>query len=190
MAIAAVPIALGLPRFFAYIDGIAGMRPPDPLITSVGPRDVTWLTFLVLYATLVITVARALPKPWLVLRGLHAYALLMLLRVCSMRAFVLEPPMDIIPLIDPVTQSFYPGATPFLKDLFFSGHTASLALMVCLARGKWARWLTVLATALVGTLVILQHVHWTVDVLAAPVFVWLAWKGAAFTLRVCGAEGA
>lgn len=188
VAIAVLPIAIGLPRFFAYIEGIAGTRPLDPLLAAIGPVNVTWLTFTVLYSTLVLTVARALGSPWTILRGLHAYALLMLLRVLSMRAFVLEPPTDIIPLIDPVTQSFYPGATPFLKDLFFSGHTASLALMVCIARGRTARMLTITAAAVVGLLVILQHVHWTVDVLAAPIFVWLAWKGAAFTLRVCGAE--
>ncbi len=188
--IAAILIALGLPRFFAYIDGIVGAVPPDPLIGRVGPFDVTWTTFAVLYSTIIITVSRTLSRPWAIVRGLHAYALLMGLRVITMRAFVFEAPADIIPLIDPVTQSFYPGTTPFLKDLFFSGHTATLALMVCLANGKLARTLTVLSTATVGLLVIAQHVHWTVDVLAAPVFVWLAWKGAGFTVRLCAGEAA
>ena len=48
------------------------------------------------------------------------------------------------------------------------------------------RSLGFLATVAIGVLVIVQHVHWTVDVLAAPLFVWLAWKGSALTLRLCG----
>ncbi len=191
-AIAAVPIAMGLPIFFHYI----GMRPGhvlnDPVLNAIGPVDVTWLTFTVLYATLFISIVRASREPWTIVRGLHAYAILMMLRVMAMWCFTLEPPTDIIPLVDPITQSFYPGGVPFLKDLFFSGHTASIALMVCISHGRVARRMASLATAAVGVLVLVQHVHWTVDVLAAPVFVWLAWKASALTLNLCGArpEGA
>lgn len=189
-AVVAVPIAWGLPRFFTYIEGKPGIGLIDPILLVIGPVDVTWITFTVLYATIVLSVARALPQPWLIVRGLHAYALLQPMRMIAMATFTLEPPADIIPLIDPVTAVFYPRGVPFLKDLFFSGHTATLLLMVYLAQGRAARTLTVIATVAVGFLVILQHVHWTVDVLAAPFFVWLAWKGSAFTLRACGVRGA
>lgn len=186
--IALLAFTIGLPIFFQHIDSKQGRLLIDPLLSAIGPLDVTWITFTVLYATMAFSIARALRDPWLILRGLFAYALMMILRVIAMELFTLEPPPDIIPLIDPMTSIFYPNGTPFLKDLFFSGHTATLALMVCISQGRIARVLAICATILVGALVIVQHVHWTVDVLAAPVFVWLAWKISAFTLRAYGRD--
>lgn len=185
-AITILPLAVGLPVFFDHIGAKPGGYPPDPLIAAVGPVDVTWLTFLVLYGGVFIAVARASRDPFMIARGLHAYAILQLFRMAAMQLCTFEPPPDIIPLIDPVTAVFYPGGVPFLKDLFFSGHTATLALMVCISRGATLRWLMVAATIIVGALVILQHVHWTVDVLAAPFFVWAAWRTSAVSLRACG----
>ncbi len=184
--VAAVPIAIGLPLFFDHIGAKPGVFPPDPFIPASSPVDVTWITFTVLYGGIVFTLVRAARDPHLIVRGLHAYAILQGLRMLCMELYTLEAPLDIIPLVDPVTAVFYPGGVPFLKDLFFSGHTATLALMVCLSRGAAARWMMVAATFAVGALVIVQHVHWTVDVLAAPVFVWLAWRMSVLSLRLCG----
>ena len=181
-----MPIGIGLPIFFKHIDVTHGRVLNDVVLNAIGPVDFTWITFTVLYSGIVVSVGRALRAPWTIVRGLHAYAVLMLLRMVAMQLFTLEAPPDIIPLIDPVTQSFYPGAEPFLKDLFFSGHTATLALMVCISRGRAARISMIIAMCVVGSLVLVQHVHWTVDVLAAPIFVWVAWKASALTIRACG----
>ena len=185
-AVAAVFLAIGIPVFFEHIGAKPGTMPFDPYMMFRRPVDVTWLTFTVLYGGVVLAVGMALRFPFVIARGLHAYAILQVLRMVSMELYTFEPPPDIIPLIDPVTAVFYPGGVPFLKDLFFSGHTATLAMMVCLARGALVRWILVAATITVGALVILQHVHWTIDVLAAPVFVWLSWKVSAVTLQACG----
>jgi len=184
--IALVAFTIGLPVFFRHIEAKPGRMPNDPLLAVIGPIDITWVTFTVLYATMALSIGRALRDPWLILRGLHAYALMMILRVIGMELFTLEPPPGIIPLIDPMTSIFYPNGTPFLKDLFFSGHTATLVLMVCISQGRAARIIAITATIIVGSLVLVQHVHWTVDVFAAPVFAWIAWKASALTLRACG----
>ncbi len=185
-----LPVAIGLPFFFGHIELVPGILLNDPVLRAVGPVNVSWITFAVLYTTVVLSVSWISRRPWLVLRGLHAYVAVLVMRMVTMKAFTLEPPADIIPLVDPVTSIFYPGGVPFLKDLFFSGHTATLALMFCLVHGVPARLLTAVATAAVGTLVLVQHVHWTVDVLAAPFFVWLAWAMSRLTLRACGAPAA
>lgn len=167
-----------LPLFFRWV----GQRPDrlltDHMLALVGPADVSTITFTVLYGTLVVVLASVAPMPWMVLRGLYAYIIMVLLRVVAMAVVPLAPPPGIIPLEDPVTQVFYPDNTPFLKDLFFSGHTATLMIMALLARWRWAKGLAVAATILVGSLVLVQHVHWTVDVLAAVPAAWGAWWAA------------
>lgn len=187
---AAVPLALLLPVFFQHIEDTPGLLLNDPILRSIGPVDVTWITFTVLYGSLFLGLARAVRGPWLLVRGMHAYVFIMVFRMCTMQLLTLEPPPLMIPLIDPITAVFYPGNEPFRKDLFFSGHTATLALLVPLAKPGAQRWFFVLATATIGALVLLQHVHWTVDVIAAPVFVTLAWWAGGLSLRACGYRGA
>jgi hypothetical protein len=176
-------LAAVLPVFFRWIQHKPGLVPPDPLIHAVGPADLSIPVFTLLYAVIAATVVAVAPRPHLLLRGLFAYALLLLLRMSSMAVFTLEPPADAVPLTDPVTGPFYPGNAPFLKDLFFSGHTATLALMALLAPWRWLRTVAWSAAAAVGLMVIAQHVHWTMDVVAAPFAACAAWALAGLWLR-------
>ena len=186
----ALPLVFCLPLFFVHIGSKSGSIPPDPLLDAIGPYDVTWLTFTVLYGGIALGLFGARRDPHAVLHGLHAYAILQLLRMISMELWTFEPPPDIIPLMDPVTAAFYPGGQPFLKDLFFSGHTATLAVIVGLLRSGSARWILIAATISVGALVIVQHVHWTIDVLAAHVFARVAWKAGSLSLKLFGVVAA
>jgi len=184
--LAGVALMVALPRFFQWIEERPGVLLSDPVLARWGPLEVSGATFAVLYGTLLIVLATIARHPLIVLRGAYAYILMVLLRMGAMALFTLEPPPDIIPLIDPFTQGFYPGNTPFLKDLFFSGHTATLALMGLLARTRAVRSLAGIGTAIVGSLVLVQHVHWTVDVLAAVPAAWIAWLAAGAVLRYAG----
>ncbi len=181
-----VAVAITLPHFFAWIAARPGSIPEDPLLSHWGPLDLSTVTFTVLYGTLVLVLASIAKRPLRVLQGLYAYILMLVLRMLAMSLLTFEPPPDIIPLIDPFTQGFYPGGTPFLKDLFFSGHTATLMIMALLAERWLIRRIAALATAAIGLLVLIQHVHWTVDVLAAIPAAWLAWQGAALVMRWLG----
>lgn len=172
---AVLPVVVLLPKFFALLGERPGLTPPDPLLDRVGPHTVTLLIFLVLYTAVVVGIVLLLQKPKAMVRMLHAYTLLLAFRMLTMFLITFEPPPGIIPLVDPVTSVFYPGQEPFLKDLFFSGHTATPFLFaLAVGAGAWRRRLMLSALA-VGALVLVQHVHYTVDVLAAPVFAALAW---------------
>ena len=97
-----------------------------------------------------------------------------------------QSPPGFVPLADTFTQLFYPGTEPFEKDLFFSGHTATLWLMALIATTRAGRLWSGFATLAVGVLVIVQHAHYTIDVIAAPLFAWLAWRLSTVTMRGCG----
>jgi len=73
------------------------------------------------------------------------------------------------PVLDPLVQVFGTGEV-LTRDLFFSGHTATLALLALLAPGRTSRRFFVVCTLLVAVCVLWQHVHYTVDVLVAPFF--------------------
>jgi membrane-associated phospholipid phosphatase len=56
------------------------------------------------------------------------------------------------------------------KDLFFSGHTATVFLLFLNSQTKLWKNVFLTLTILVGFCVLIQHVHYTVDVIAAPFF--------------------
>ncbi|HEY0975997.1 MAG TPA: phosphatase PAP2-related protein [Flavobacteriales bacterium] len=168
-------IALLLPQFFTHLALRPGTIPFEPLLPLLGPAQLSVPIFTVLYGMLAGALVVVLPRPYLLLRALQAYVLILLLRMISMWMFTLQPPADLVPLHDPLTAIFYPDGEAFTKDLFFSGHTATMALLVALAHGKWQQAVALAATGAVGVMVLAQHAHWTIDVVAAPVFVGLAW---------------
>jgi len=86
----------------------------------------------------------------------------------------LEPPSDLIQLKDPITYLFY-GNEYVTKDLFFSGHTATQFLMFLCLKKKTERMILLVSTFLIAIMVLFQHVHYTVDVLAAPIIAYLAY---------------
>lgn len=176
-------IALFLPVFFGHLSVRPGAIPPDPLLPVLGPAQLSTPIFTVLYGMLAGALVLLARKPFLLLRGLQAYVFILLFRMVSMWSVTLEPPVDLVPLVDPLTAVFYPGGEAFTKDLFFSGHTATMALLVALARRPWQRTIAMAATVAVGLLVLAQHAHWTIDVLAAPFFVALAWWCSRQTFR-------
>jgi len=62
--------------------------------------------------------------------------------------------------------------------LFFSGHTATVFLLFLCLKKKQDKWLALGGSVLTGFLLLVQHVHYTIDVLAAPVFTYFIYISA------------
>jgi membrane-associated phospholipid phosphatase len=78
-------------------------------------------------------------------------------------------------LKDPLVE-FFTVSKPFTKDLFFSGHTATMFLMFLFVKGRFYKSVFLAGTVVLGLSVILQHVHYSIDVVTAPVFSYLAYR--------------
>ena len=179
---ALVAVLAGLSRFLERVEARPGVVLPDPLLALFPPRDLTWLTFGLIYASVFGGLAWLLPRPRRLLLGLEAYVALVLFRIAAMWAMPLEPPAGLIPLDDPLVRLFGPSQV-LTKDLFFSGHTSTVFLVAFAVTAPRLRALLLAAPAVVGLSVLAQHVHYTIDVLAAPFFVYGSW-------RVAGLVGA
>jgi hypothetical protein len=181
--LAAVPIVLSMSAFFQFIARTPGFSLRDPLLDGLPARDLSTPLFILLYGVIASVVIGLMRHPTLFLRAAQAYVVLLLLRMIAMAALTLEPPPGLIELHDPISVLVYPGQEPFTKDLFFSGHTATVFLLYLAAPWRIVRPLLLVATLLVGSAVLVQHVHWTIDVLAAPAGAWLAWWCSGRTIR-------
>ncbi|WP_426489589.1 phosphatase PAP2-related protein [Hymenobacter sp. 102] len=169
-------LASQLPRYFAWVQARPGRILPDPVLTALPAHDVSGPTFAVIYLGIGLGVVTLLPRPLRLLRALWAYLGLHLLRCLTLYLLPLEPPPGLVLLRDPlVDRLIYAAPAPITKDLFFSGHTATLLLLALAVPAGWRRQVLLAGTVAIGTLVLVQHAHYTYDVLAAPLFVGLAW---------------
>ncbi len=175
-----VLLLLGLlpvvPGFYHFIQARPGQLLADPLLALLPVHDVSVPTFTLIYGSIAATLVYLVPRPQMLLRALWAYYFLQLLRMTTLWLLPLEPPAALVVLHDPVMDRIFEVTTqPIVRDLFFSGHTATMALLVLATRGQGWRWTLGLMTVAVGTLVLVQRVHYSYDVLAAPFFAWLAY---------------
>ena len=166
---ALVGVLAVMARFLSWVERRPGVLLADPVLAWIPARDMTWLTFGLVYGGLVTAFVVLLPYPRRLVLGAQAYAVMVLLRMAVMSVTPLEAPTTTIPLRDPLVQILGTGEV-LTRDLFFSGHTATLALLAFLAPGRRSRRFFVVCTALVAVCVLWQHVHYTVDVLVAPFF--------------------
>jgi len=175
-----------MPAFFLAIQGRPGPVLTDPLLPLLPRADVATPVFVLMYGAVLGAVGWLTRRPYLFLRGLWGYFLLLLLRMACIWLVPLSPPLDLVPMPDPFTAFFFHTAASeaITKDLFFSGHTATVALLALAVRGPWLRPALAVVAVLIGVLVLVQRVHYSCDVLAAPLFAWFAyWVAGLLTRR-------
>jgi membrane-associated phospholipid phosphatase len=170
-------ILLSLPFFYQAIEQRNGIQFNDYLLEILPSYDLSLFIFIVIWSMTLLTFSRFKQDPNLFLTFLWGFILINLSRFVSIGLIPLDAPRDLIPIIDPISNQFY-GPKFITKDLFFSGHTAAMFLMFLCLKKRTDKILALTATILVGFAVLLQHVHYTIDVVMAPVITYFIWIGA------------
>jgi membrane-associated phospholipid phosphatase len=160
--------------FLSWNEAREGYALNDPLLAILGPVNVTWMIFPLTYIPIIAAIILAARSPMLLLAAINCYTVLLLLRMLTLYLLPLDPPVGIIPLQDPVMEHTAYSGRIKLKDLFFSGHTATQFMFFLLLRRKILKIIFLLCTIMLGLLLLLQHVHYTIDVIAAPLLAWVA----------------
>lgn len=157
-----------LSRFIVFVETRQGAVLDDPVFYWFKAVDLNIVIFVLIYGSLIgglINLVINSPKGLVI--ALQTYAAMVIVRMAMMYVVPLDPPMGTIDLQDPLVFIVGTG-TKVTKDLFFSGHTATLFMIFLVTQKKWLKNVFLVNTILVGVFVILQKVHYTVDVMVAP----------------------
>lgn len=162
-------------HFLVWAQTRRGVILDDTILRRLLPADCSTPIFIILYSVILWTVFQMLRDLERLISALYAYSALTWMRLATIYLFPLTPPEGMISLRDPFVRSFFDGKE-ITKDLFFSGHIATAVLMILLVRGARTKILFSAAAAIVAAMILVQHVHYTIDVVAAPLFGWLAFR--------------
>jgi hypothetical protein len=161
-------ILMVLPLFFAFIEARKGIVLNDILLRYIGPADLSVPIFIVIWSTTLLFIIRSFYQPLVFINAVYCLSLLTLVRIVTIYLTPLDPPLTIIAIKDPLTSITYGGKGIFMtKDLFFSGHTSNMLMLAMCFEKKTDKLIGYAAAVCVGILVLFQHAHYTIDVVAA-----------------------
>ena len=164
------------PFLFLIIQKRQGFVPPDPLLALFPPTDVSDEIFFTLYLFIILTVIYVIRKPRLLLFALQAYGLMMTMRFITLFLVPLDAPPGIVTLRDPMARIFFYEDGGITKDLFFSGHAATLFLFFFIVENVALKYSILIGAIVLSVLLLTIHTHYSYDVLAAPLFAYAAYK--------------
>jgi len=178
-------IALGITiiftfYFFDYIENTkGGVVMNDWLLRILPAKDVSIPIVLFEISVILLFSIRSFPNPTIVITFLMAYLFVLISRDFTIGITQLRPPTGLIQLKDPIAAMIY-RTTAVNRDLFYSGHISLLFLFYLCSVKKADKYFVLFAVISVGILLLIQHVHYTVDVVCAPFFAyscyWLSKK--------------
>ena len=163
------------PFFFEVIEKRNGFVLNDPLLTLLPAYDLSIPIFAIIWSMATFVAVRCFQSPDFFILLMWSFILLSLARIVSISLVALNAPEGIVILRDPIVSIFY-GKRYITKDLFFSGHTSTQFLFfLCLSKRN-DKIIALIATIAIGVMVLIQHVHYTIDVAAAPFFAYFVYK--------------
>jgi PAP2 superfamily C-terminal len=149
--------------FFAHfintIEARDGISFTDPILKLFRPINLSIIAGLI----------SLLNDPSKLLFVLQTYVVLLIIRIITLSLLPLNPPQNMIPLIDPIVSNLGTGQL-LTKDLFFSGHTATMFLLFLVIKNIKLRITFFAFFIILAFALLIQHVHYSIDVISAPFF--------------------
>ncbi|HKI47150.1 MAG TPA: hypothetical protein VKA08_17600 [Balneolales bacterium] len=167
-----------LPGFFRYIQQRQGIVLNDPILNHLPALDLSVYCFGILYISVISTILYLLVRPDRMIIGLIGYVLLLSLRLLTIYLIPLDPPSKIIPLEDPFIDNLFYANMHITKDLFFSGHVSTIFILYLSVESPRLRQFLLGGCVFIAVFLLFQHVHYTLDIVAAPLFAWAAYQSA------------
>lgn len=163
------------PFFFEYIEKRNGIVLKDPILAMMPSVNLSIIIFSIIWTMGIWVFIRCIQCPEMFIIFLWSFIFLSISRILTISMVPLNPPAGLVPLKDPVVNIFY-GEKTITKDLFYSGHTATQFLIFLCLRKKTDKIFGIIATILIGVMVLIQHIHYSIDVIAAPFFSYMVYE--------------
>ncbi len=161
--------------YFQWIQQRDGQVLQDIVLEQVPAYNVSIPIFAIIYFSVIYLLLRIIPRPTHFLWFAWAFNLETIFRFICIYGVALNPPLRLVDLHDPIAELFIYGENMAItKDLFFSGHTATMVFVCYYLPTKMERGIALILTLILIGLLIIQHVHYTLDILAAPIATWIA----------------
>jgi len=160
-----------------YVEARKGILLHDVLLEWFPSFDFSVWVFLCLYGSLSLVVLTHLNDPKTIWRIIEMHFLIAVVRQVCILLIALEPPTGLIILRDVFLENtVYPRQSPLTKDLFFSGHVASVYLYYLVAKVRWVKKNMVISVIAMVFMILSMRVHYTYDVCGAFLFTFLLYK--------------
>ena len=162
--------------FFDFIEARSGWQIKDFVLNTIPAIDVSWAVFLCLYSAIFVGMFVNRTQPYTILLILQTYILVTFVRMLCITLLPLEAPIGYVPLREPLVQFFTNGGRIISKDLFFSGHMTTVLSLYFGTRLPRSKGYLLACVFAMFILLLIQHVHYTIDVLFAIPFTWLVYQ--------------
>jgi len=162
-----VAVMMFFKNFVLYVEARDGVYLQDPLMKFFNAIDFNIPIFVIIYGAIITSFIMLLGHPKYFMIAIQTYMLMIIFRTIGMYITPLDVPRGLINLQDPVVFMLGTGQ-PITKDLFFSGHTATMSILFLTARNKILKRILFVGIILIVIMIFLQKAHYTLDLLAAP----------------------
>lgn len=161
--------------FLDFAEYRKGIPFDDPLMSWFTPYDFSLPLFILTYGSVAALIAINFKRPKVLVQMAQLYTMLLVARTITIFLVPLEAPAGYLHLEDPFLNNFI-YIDIKMRDLFFSGHVATIILFALTLESRNLRILFFLVALTIGLMVIWQHVHYSIDVIAAIPFAWIIYR--------------
>lgn len=157
--------------FFQFIQKRDGVQLKDPILNLLPAQNHSYFIFGIIYLSVIYLIIQLLKNPQRFTWFAWAFNIETTFRFICIYFIPLNPPLQLVELHDPLAELFIYGENlAITKDLFFSGHTATMIFVCYFLNGKTEKWIAYIATVLLIVLLLLQHIHYSIDIAGAFLF--------------------
>jgi hypothetical protein len=182
-SILTIVILASMPFFFGQIEKRNGIVLNDWVLAYLPAHNVSLVIFAIIWSMGILVVSRALYDPNIYIK--YAWTLFFVKPLahdhhCRLRArSAARHGSPHRPY-----HRYILGNAVITKDLFYSGHTSTMMLIFLCVDKRSDKIVAFCALVAVIVLLLIQHIHYTIDVLAAPVFVYIIYRITCYFLKL------
>ncbi|MDZ7877315.1 MAG: phosphatase PAP2-related protein [Saprospiraceae bacterium] len=162
-------------RYVSTFETREGFVPYDPFMTYLPAVDMSAYIFLLLYGTVIFAAFYFIQDPKILLTFAFTFGFMYYIRALCITLVPFNEPASLIPLSDPFIEKLGVYQAFVKRDLFFSGHFASVFIPYLILRKIRFNWVFLASAVAMGIMIMFQHIHYSYDIFGAIVFSYLSY---------------